>query len=438
MTMQLVMEELPSVLFMFFCGALASFTMHWMKHDMPALRARRHLLEKKLATADGRNPAPLVEDSEEEQSKEIPAADLPAHKEVTNCRKGKEAKLRVAAEREQPNTSTQPSGMLEASLARFGVNLDSESDVSSVDLAGVEAYAGASCLQKGNAYNMGYMNGGSQTGGSNNSLRDAGVSLQKPSRDDGTLGEEELRQLLGEWPETESEESCSELDIGGMWEDSSDDGAPLEQDRPRLDSCSTASGDASSAKRGRWCKSPPQCGNANAPSWSSDKKWYGRDKKWHSRSSQPRRSKRDMQDDWMVPFEKLMKRPSCLATPPAHEVPLVPPAEKHHSPLSAANALPAGAVCMWSAPSDGRGKSGGLTGHLQDWRKETFTDGQTVFQPVPSATGQPLFTDGSQLYAPVCVMLSPPSPTGALTHESWTQVYGSFVPDSDDEDSDCL
>jgi len=319
------------------------------------------------------------------------------------------------------------------------------------------------------------------------------------SENDDRLGEEELRQLLGEWPETETEESCSEHDIDG----DGDHQAPFENDQVCLDGCSTTAAGSCSTPAGRGR------GRRN------------RRRARTRRRARARRNEAKIQDNWMVPFEKLMKDSSCVAWHPAHEVALLPPLQQFPPP--AAGTLLPGAVCIWKAPSDGSANAGGSAGHLRDgevatlcdadntkvacesagpnsaeaepflskrhrdesdpgstsadevtrkksgfrlrrrtgrwaddesgeewelddderrelladldeeercrllgefpdttddegcdWEKEDkeiFTDGQKVFQSVPSATGQSLFTDGEQLYAAVCVMVSPPSPT---------------------------
>jgi hypothetical protein len=233
------------------------------------------------------------------------------------------------------------------------------------------------------------------------------------------LGDQERNQLLGEWPETETKESCSDHEIDGVWDESSDDKGKeaMFAEHQQVPTGWTTSANFSSVESGRWCKRPGLDGGANASGWFPDEKWYGR-------MSQPRQTGADIQDEWMVPFDELIKVPSYVAAPPGHEV-----------PLPAAGTLPGGPVCIWNARPDGCGHVGGLAGHPQDEGKDIFTDGQQVFQPVASATGETLFTDGKQLYASVCVMFDPPSP--ALTPESQTQGF-SFLSDSDYEDDECL
>merc|ERR1719195_2441358 len=59
------------------------------------------------------------------------------------------------------------------------------------------------------------------------------------------------------------------------------------------------------------------------------------------------------------------------------------------------------------ASGEAPGGAGGGPSEGSSGTAGVFTDGHRVFQPVPSATGQPLFTDGKQLYAPVCVVTPP-------------------------------
>mmetsp|Transcript_100210 Transcript_100210/g.311707 ORF Transcript_100210/g.311707 Transcript_100210/m.311707 type:complete len:510 (-) Transcript_100210:129-1658(-) len=81
------------------------------------------------------------------------------------------------------------------------------------------------------------------------------------------------------------------------------------------------------------------------------------------------------QDDWMVPFDELICKSSCNASP--------------------ANA----AVCIWKDAGGGT-EPGAVLGD------DVFTDGLQVYKSVPSSNGQPLYTDGCQLYAPVCVVVA--------------------------------
>jgi len=321
----------------------------------------------------------------------------------------------------------------------------------------VEVPNDASSMENSIACEMGGMNTRKQTpdnvdiGGHNSCSDQASMSIQKTvashqegkgcmqfeqqpveccqgPEDSWALGDEERRQLLGEWPETETEDSCSDHDIDGTWDDSSDDKVNQVPFKEHLNGWST-SGNLSSVESGRRCKSAGQDGSANAPGWFSDEKWYGR-------MRQPHPNGMDVPDEWMVPFDELTKRWSYVAMPHAHEVPFAPQVQQPW-PLPAAGPLLGGSVCIWNAGPDGCGHPGGSVGNDQDSGSEIFTDGQQVFQPVPSATGESLFTDGKQLYASVCVMFSPPSPAVALTPESPTHPFG-FVPDSNDEDGECL
>jgi len=129
--------------------------------------------------------------------------------------------------------------------------------------------------------------------------------------------------------------------------------------------------------------------DGDSADWSSEAKWFN--EQWSDSSWVEN-------DSWMVPFDELIQRttPHAIVASDASTAPFM------NSPLGPA-------VCIWNAGSssssdseaDGHSLEGNVAG-------EIFTDGQQVFQPVPSATGQPLFTDGRQLYASVCVVVGPP------------------------------
>jgi hypothetical protein len=264
-------------------------------------------------------------------------------------------------------------------------------------------------------------------------LQQQPVEVCQASEDTWALHDDDRHHLLGEWPETEIEESCSGQDIDGIWDHSSDgkgNHVLLEEHQQVLNGWST-SANSSSVESGRWCTSPGRDGSANDPGWFSDEKWYG----CMGQPDQHETDVQDDQDDWMLPFDELIKGVSFFM-PHAYEVPLVPPVQEA-LPLPAAGTLLAEPVCIWNARPDGCEHAGELAGHLLDGEKEIFTDGQQVFQPVPSATGESLFTDGKQLYAQVCVMFDSPSPAVALTPQSQTQGF-CFATDSDDEDGECL
>jgi len=93
------------------------------------------------------------------------------------------------------------------------------------------------------------------------------------------------------------------------------------------------------------------------------------------------------EDDWMTPFDELIGGVSFSApTRPT--------------------------VCLWS-DSPSTPASG------EEGDPELFTDGQRRYQRVPTDDGQPLYTDGCQLYAPVCVLVAntPPTSPGACSVE---------------------
>jgi len=97
----------------------------------------------------------------------------------------------------------------------------------------------------------------------------------------------------------------------------------------------------------------------------------------------------------MTPFDELFQRTMPQVTD-ASEGSVTP---SRSSPIEPA-------VCIWNAGSPASGACGDSS--EGNGAAEVFMDGQRVFQPVPSATGQPLFTDGKQLYASVCVVVGPP------------------------------
>jgi len=444
MTMQFTLEELPSAMFMFFFGALGYFSVYLMKHGMPC-RTQRCLLQKKIVDFE-------PEHAQTESDSVLPQVeDFPTMKVVKKGRKRQKARVKVAAQ-SVPDTYAVET----TSITGPEIKMKSESDAGSREVAGdkaellpsyfdqlatgehmVRTSDDVSCMGKDDACENGGMNNGKRIKDTDNigdSLQETGgccqfnqqpVEWYHGSEHGWKLCDEERRQLLGEWPETESEENCSDLDIDGMCDTTSEDSgkqAPFDEHRQSLSDWNNSS-NSSSVQSRRWCKNPDQDDSAYALGWFSDQKWYG------SRG-QPHRDERDVQDEWMVPFDELLKGPSHVATVRAHEMPLLQPAQP--SPAPAAG-TPHGPVYIWNARHDGSGTAGGA-GHRQ-LGEEMFTDGQQVFQPVPSPTGQSLFTDGQQLYAPVCVMLSPPSP--AFVPDSQPPVFG-FVPDSNYEDSKYL
>lgn len=216
------------------------------------------------------------------------------------------------------------------------------------------------------------------------------------------LDEEERRRLLGEFPDTSDDEECEWLET---------------EKRLQADG---------------WFPVP-------------------RSSKAKKRARQRRRNKarkRQVSDDWMTPFSELLKDnasvtsfpqlrlapfgPAGAALPPGKLVsqtvgqPLLPPVQPMPSPtkpllppsgvqlvVPPLPGQPNGpAVCIWNTTSPSSATTR-VDGNPQD----IFTNGSQVFQPVPSTSGQPLFTDGKQLYASVCVMLGAP-PSG--------EVRGSF------------
>jgi len=126
--------------------------------------------------------------------------------------------------------------------------------------------------------------------------------------------------------------------------------------------------------------------DGSSAGWFSEKRWF------HDQKSKCRRAENDC---WMTPFDELFQR----TTPQ-----VIDASEGHITPAVSSPTGPA--VCIWNAGSPASEACG--DGSEGNGVAEIFTDGQRVFQPVPSATGQPLFTDGRQLYASVCVVVCPP------------------------------
>lgn len=395
-----------------------------MKQRLHAPRSQQHLLQKKLAS--------VFTDSEAEDAQPAPAKKV---------RKRQKAKMRVTAEGES-KTVVQAAGAVDASVTGFETKLESEFTAGSIG-AGAKAairpsFHDQDCLthtdhvcsvdesnatpNKGSTCDVGTVDKENQSANTVGDCKD-GVSGREASygkvfgnlpeavefckvgrqpeegcqgsENDESYREEELRLLLGEWPETEDEDTCSELDIGGYWDGSNQ--APFE-DQPGLERCNTAvtaaEGDDRSGPRAR-----------------------GRRTRRRARAR--RRKRLAIQDDWMVPFEKLMDDPSCAAWPPAHGTPLLPAVPQHPSlPPAVKISLPPSAIKI-PIPSSCKCPANLPTfPHPPDEVFQVRTVSEKVFEPVPSSTGQLLFTDGVQLYAPVCVMVSPPSPTVALAPES--------------------
>mmetsp|Transcript_133878 Transcript_133878/g.267156 ORF Transcript_133878/g.267156 Transcript_133878/m.267156 type:complete len:519 (-) Transcript_133878:226-1782(-) len=127
------------------------------------------------------------------------------------------------------------------------------------------------------------------------------------------------------------------------------------------------------------------------PGWFTNDKWFGQGQRG---SCGPHLEENDC---WMTPFDELIQQTTThvITSSDASVEPSV------SSPIGSA-------VCSWNAgscpASEASGDSSGGVGAA-----EIFTNGRQVFRPVPSATGQQLFTDGKQLYASVCVVVGPPS-----------------------------
>jgi len=404
--MQLALEELPSALFLFFCGALGFYCMDWMKHRVADPKTQQHKLQKKLAS--------ISKESKSEQASE----------NASYAGEGNACEMDKVNEDSKPGDPLNIGGC-NSYLVDKSVSLQAEmaspqeaeasckfrqQPVEWCQGSENDEISGEEELQTENVELLGeeeLQSKHDETLGEEElqSENDETLGEEELRSENETLGEEELRQLLGEWPETETEESCNEFDTGGFGDDSSneaDNQLPLGEDWPCLHGCNTA-----------WEQGPAATGSCAAP------RGRGRGRRNRRRARTRRRARASgrnvqVQDNWLVPFENLMD----------DAVPLLPPVQQHPLP-PAAGPLLAGAVCIWKAPSDGCGNTGGLAGHLEDeevatlcgagetadnWRKEEiFTDGQKVFQSVPSATGQSLFTDGEQLYAAVCVIF-PPNP----------------------------
>jgi len=453
------------MLFVFFCGALGYFSVHWMKRG--GERTRQRMLQKKITSESA--------DSEVEQvqTELHPGADSetltsPAKK---RARKGRKRQIAAAGvgiaaqgESKEPQEATEA---VEASLAAgLNANLESEADagcreeavvdtellassseqqrtgsdhVECIDsICAFQKFDNASCMGEGDACKKDETNTGRTMSdtvdvGACNSCLDAiwcpGSAAAAAGAAAATwlLDDDERCQLLGEWPETETEESCSDID-DGTWDDSShddDNRALLEDNRQGLVGCTTSSvnSTASSIESGRWCESPGEDGTANCR--FSDEMWNGR------KSSSGRKEK-SVQDMWMVPFDELIRAPPVGATPHAQAVPCVHDVQQPLLPPGAGTGV-GGPVCIWSAKSEVCEKAGVSAGTLQDGGKEVFTDGKQIFQPVPSATGRLLFTDGKQLYAPVYVGFSTPGTGPVLPPEFPNQMVG-LESDSDIED----
>jgi hypothetical protein len=230
-------------------------------------------------------------------------------------------------------------------------------------------------------------------------------SSQSQLHDEHLSVDEELRRaLLGEWPESSDEEDWSESGYEGMpfannlapppqsinsWSGKRKQVSQLDNDNwttpfapadGEMPGCFT---DDEWFGKGQWSNhGQPLDDDGNSAGWFSEKQWF------HDQRSKSLGAESDC---WMTPLDELIGRttPQVIAASDASSAP---------SPTGPA-------VCIWNAgpASEAGGESSQANGAA-----EIFTDGQQVFQPVPSATGQPLFTDGKQLYASVCVVVVPP------------------------------
>eukprot|EP00419_Tripos_fusus_P082666 CAMPEP_0172941708 /NCGR_PEP_ID=MMETSP1075-20121228/224678_1 /TAXON_ID=2916 /ORGANISM="Ceratium fusus, Strain PA161109" /LENGTH=461 /DNA_ID=CAMNT_0013803123 /DNA_START=59 /DNA_END=1444 /DNA_ORIENTATION=- len=458
------------------------FSANWVVTGMSrGMRTQQKMLQKKLAniSADSEDVQAHTEPELVEPQLVTPPVKKPAKKN----RKRRGATMRIATQNE-PSTRMTTDAVEASSVTECDTELEPQTDngcgeltviadkllpstsdphraedhVAYVDsVCAIQASNNTSCMGKSDACKMcdrsedRRTNDIVDTSDCNNRLGEANISLQKAlassqeaegcckfkqppedcCRKSGALGHEERRQMLGEWPETETEDIRGDLDNDGMWDDWSDDdddNVPFE--KHRRDLLGLATGSSSNVESGRCRKSSSQDDGANG--WFSDQIFLGH-------KSSPDRSENDIQDEWMVPFDELIRGPKLLAMPHGHDV-LIIPSVQQISQLPAAGTSAGGPVCIWNARPDGCGNVGGLAGLSQDGGKDIFTDGQQIFQPVPSQTGQALFTDGKQLYASVCVVLSQPNTEAALASESQTPVFG-FVPDSDsdsDSNSECF
>jgi len=266
----------------------------------------------------------------------------------------------------------------------------------------------------------------------------SGHSSQSQQEDDNLSREEERRRVLtGDWAEAQDDEDWSESgheamhhsylhSLDSLDRSTSQPGAlkdamwsmPIANNQTPTpqwnDSCS-----------GSWLDSdnwmtPFATADGEMAGWFTDDKWFG---KGQSGSQQLE------SDCWMTPFDELIQR----TTPHAVTASDDSTAPSMNSPIGSV-------VCIWKAGSNAASEAGGHSSEGVG-AEGIFTDGQQVFQPVPSATGQPLFTDGKQLYASVCVVVGPPEeavdPTLGKAYDAPSSSPCSsscFMADCSDED----
>jgi len=246
--------------------------------------------------------------------------------------------------------------------------------------------------------------------------------------------EEELRRvLIGDWADASDEEDGSEFGYEGTHhscllslDSSASQHGAVEHDTwsmpfandltptpQSINSWSRKRKQGSQLDKDNWM-SPFAPTDGEMPGWFTDDKWFGQgqrgnhwqqmddndgstgwfsEKRWFT--DQRSKCHPAENDCWMTPFDELFQRPTAQVID-ASEGSVTP---SRSSPIEPA-------VCIWNAGSPASGACGDSS--EGNGAAEVFMDGQRVFQPVPSATGQPLFTDGKQLYASVCVVVGPP------------------------------
>jgi len=221
--------------------------------------------------------------------------------------------------------------------------------------------------------------------------------------------EERRRVLTCNWADAQDEEDWSESGCGTMNRSCFHEPTwpVLQQEAFEHDiskQCSQLDGDT-------WM-TPFASDDCEVPGWFTDDKWFGKGQrgspghlenygdmaKWFCEaewlSERQSNSCWAENDCWMTPFDELIQRATPHAISTSDAVPSM------NSPTGEA-------VYIWNA-GNGAVLEGSGDSSEGEAAAEIFTDGQQVFQPVPSATGQPLFTDGKQLYASVCVVVAPP------------------------------
>jgi len=259
-------------------------------------------------------------------------------------------------------------------------------------------------------------------------------SSQSQQDDEHLSREEERRRVLtSDWSDVKDEEECSESGSGAMhpsrlreldWSASQHEAldndiwsmpvANYQSPTPQLiNSWSGTWKQGGELDSDNWMTpfAPADC---KVPGWFSDDQWFGNGQcdsrgqfendgdstGWFSEAAwfneQGSKDRWPEKDCWMTPFDELIQwtAPHAIAASDASTRPSM------NSPIGPA-------VCIWNAGSNAASEAGGDSSEGKG-AAEIFTNGKQVFQPGPSASGQPLFTDDKQLYASVCVVVGPP------------------------------